>query len=219
MNPKPAQLLETSTVCPANVTEFISDSWINTSMHSTSTILSNYSMLPTAIPSTGAIPEREGLIKLYHIAYLLVPIFGCIISLVLGITCSLLSGGYKTRNSVRPEYLSRHAWTIWPASVLPTKHPYKAPSMVGDNSADTPNGMIGASLVSKNDKNDDNNNMAIYLQSNGKFRNYSKNNDETTDKSIILMEQRSTKDNNENQRSQRPKIVKQNAIEFDDYSK
>lgn len=66
-------------------------------------------------------PERTGMLRLYHVAYLLVPVFGCFISLIVGFICSLLSGGCRTAQNVRPEYLNKIVWYIWPASLVPKR--------------------------------------------------------------------------------------------------
>lgn len=65
--------------------------------------------------------EREGMEHLYHIAYLLVPVFGCLISIVVGLIGSVLSGGPSKAARVRPEYLSSYAWCIWPRKWLPNR--------------------------------------------------------------------------------------------------
>lgn len=65
--------------------------------------------------------DREGMENLYHIAYLLVPVFGCLISIVVGLVVSLLTGGPNTVRKVRPEYLSIYAWCIWPRKWLPER--------------------------------------------------------------------------------------------------
>lgn len=105
--PKKPQMLPTDIdQCPANATTF-----------ATSMFMSG----PTVTPLNTDDPDRTGILYFYHIAFLLVPVFGCLISLVVGFICSLLSGGTKTAQKVRPQYLSKAAWLIWPAHLLPEK--------------------------------------------------------------------------------------------------
>ncbi|KPM05428.1 sodium-coupled monocarboxylate transporter 1-like protein 1 [Sarcoptes scabiei] len=89
--PKPQQLLETSNVCPIDISNF-------TDATSSVTLL-------TTVAKNSTLYEREGLIKIYHISYLLVPVFGCIISMTVAIICSLLSGVYclLTNRSWKPK--------------------------------------------------------------------------------------------------------------------
>ncbi|CAG2112328.1 unnamed protein product [Medioppia subpectinata] len=72
---------------------------------------------------TSAPIQSQGLLSLYHIAYLLVPVMGFVISLSVGTILSLLSGGYSTASDVNPDLLSPYAWKLWPAECVPTKRP------------------------------------------------------------------------------------------------
>lgn len=57
--------------------------------------------------------------KIFHIAFLLVPVSGFLISYVIGLIVSLLTGGLKLVNDVNPLHLNPIAWYIWPKSCVP----------------------------------------------------------------------------------------------------
>ncbi|RWS27382.1 sodium-coupled monocarboxylate transporter 1-like protein 1 [Leptotrombidium deliense] len=85
----------------------------------------------TAIPVTSQllvtepIPTTEpmGLLKLYHIAFLLVPISGFLISASVGIIASLCTGGLNNVKNVNPKYMSILAFKLWPSSCVPNRKP------------------------------------------------------------------------------------------------
>lgn len=69
-------------------------------------------------------PKEEllgGVFDLYHMAFLLVPISGFVISLAMGTIASLATGGLSRVQSVNPEHLSPIAWFVWPTGWTPTK--------------------------------------------------------------------------------------------------
>lgn len=145
--PKPPQMLPTSTdqcpVLPAYYTSAMQ--YLNTTT------------------STGApLADRDGLLQLYHIAYLLVPVFGCLISLTVGLIVSLLTGrlnfplnptnpnhpgGYKEVHRVPPDHLSKLAWKLWPSSLLPTKHPMFGESPLKQVKLETYEGDLNANPI------------------------------------------------------------------------
>lgn len=59
--------------------------------------------------------------SLYHMAFLLVPISGFVISLIVGFVVSMVSGGMKNISRTEPEHLSAIAWILWPSSCVPSK--------------------------------------------------------------------------------------------------
>lgn len=63
--------------------------------------------------------EENFLFKIFHIAFLLVPVSGFLISFVLGILVSLATGGLKVVNQVNPQHLNPIAWHIWPKKWVP----------------------------------------------------------------------------------------------------
>lgn len=63
--------------------------------------------------------DHSGVLGLYHMAFLLVPISGFVISMCVGSVVSLISGGRKTVESTNPNFLSPLVWYIWPASCVP----------------------------------------------------------------------------------------------------
>ncbi|XP_054159817.1 sodium-coupled monocarboxylate transporter 1-like [Oppia nitens] len=65
--------------------------------------------------------QSEGLLSLYHIAYLLVPVSGFVISVSVGAIASLLSGGYSEASKINPKLLSPLVWKIWSTKYLPEK--------------------------------------------------------------------------------------------------
>lgn len=65
--------------------------------------------------------ESEGaLLRMYHIAFLLVPVSGFFISFFVGILASIAFGGLKEVDDVNPQHLNPIAWHIWPKSVTPS---------------------------------------------------------------------------------------------------
>lgn len=62
-----------------------------------------------------------GVFDLYHMAFLLVPISGFVISLVVGAIASMLTGGFNKIASVDPNHLSPIAWFVWPTVCTPGK--------------------------------------------------------------------------------------------------
>lgn len=75
------------------------------------------------LPEPASVAEHNlyGIFSLYHVAFLLVPIIGFIVSLVIGTLASFLTGGTKKIVDVNPRHLSAIAWFIWPVSYLPSK--------------------------------------------------------------------------------------------------
>jgi len=65
--------------------------------------------------------SEGGVMALYHMAFLLVPITGFVISTVTGMIASILTGGLSTVNYTDPEHLSPIAWLLWPKQCTPTK--------------------------------------------------------------------------------------------------
>ena len=63
--------------------------------------------------------DHSGVLGLYHMAFLLVPITGFVISLCVGTITSLLTGGYGQMDKVNPNHLSPLVWFIWPSSCVP----------------------------------------------------------------------------------------------------
>jgi Na+/proline symporter len=86
-------------------------------------------------------PKEEltgGVFDLYHIAFLLVPISGFVVSLAMGTIGSLATGGLSRVQSVDPEHLSPIAWFIWPTGWTPLKrrtkkNKVKILSSIGNN--------------------------------------------------------------------------------------
>lgn len=68
---------------------------------------------------TGA--EESFLLSLYHVAFLLVPISGFVISLIVGFVASLLTGGIQKISRTDPQHLSALVWLLWPSSLTPRK--------------------------------------------------------------------------------------------------
>ncbi|XP_074597118.1 sodium-coupled monocarboxylate transporter 1-like [Brevipalpus obovatus] len=64
--------------------------------------------------------ETEGILKLFHIAFLLVPIIGFVLSFVIGIVASILFGGQRLED-VDTTVMSKLIWKIWPSSCLPPR--------------------------------------------------------------------------------------------------
>ncbi|XP_015786014.1 sodium-coupled monocarboxylate transporter 2 [Tetranychus urticae] len=60
-------------------------------------------------------------LKLYQIAFLLVPVTGFIICLFVSFVASLLTGGLNDVKHVDPNTLSPLVWKIWPERLLPPK--------------------------------------------------------------------------------------------------
>lgn len=67
----------------------------------------------------GVYAEENFLLKIFHIAFLLVPVSGFLISYILGILISLATGGLKIVDNVDPLHLSSLAWYIWPKKWVP----------------------------------------------------------------------------------------------------
>lgn len=63
--------------------------------------------------------EETFLLKIVHIAFLLVPVSGFLISYIVGIVVSLASGGLQIVNQVNPFHLNAIAWHIWPKKCVP----------------------------------------------------------------------------------------------------
>lgn len=63
--------------------------------------------------------EENFLFKIFHIAFLLVPVSGFLISYSIGILVSLATGGLKMVNQVNPLHLNSIAWYIWPKKCVP----------------------------------------------------------------------------------------------------
>lgn len=63
--------------------------------------------------------EENFLFNIFHIAFLLVPVSGFLISYILGSLVSLATGGLKIVNEVNPLHLSPIAWYIWPRKWVP----------------------------------------------------------------------------------------------------
>jgi len=102
MYPKVADQLPTSIDgCQFNVTTpfILQDSFIN---------------------QTPAVEDESFILKIFHIAFLLVPVSGFCISYTIGIIVSLLTGGLNMVNQVNPLHLNPIAWYIWPKSCIPT---------------------------------------------------------------------------------------------------
>ena len=69
-------------------------------------------------------PKQElegGIYSLYHMAFLLVPITGFVISLITGAIASLVTGGMNGVESIEPEHLHPIAWFVWPRKCTPSK--------------------------------------------------------------------------------------------------
>lgn len=63
--------------------------------------------------------EENFLFKIFHIAFLLVPVSGFLISYIIGTVVSLATGGLKIINQVNPLHLNSIAWYIWPKKWVP----------------------------------------------------------------------------------------------------
>lgn len=63
--------------------------------------------------------EEKFFFKIFHIAFLLVPVSGFFISYFIGLFVSLLTGGMKRVNQVNPLHLNPIAWYIWPSACVP----------------------------------------------------------------------------------------------------
>lgn len=71
---------------------------------------------------TGAVngyEEDNFFFRIFHIAFLLVPVSGFFISYFIGLFASLATGGLKRVNQVNPLHLNPIAWYIWPSSCVP----------------------------------------------------------------------------------------------------
>ncbi|XP_074594513.1 sodium-coupled monocarboxylate transporter 1-like isoform X2 [Brevipalpus obovatus] len=68
------------------------------------------------------VDETSPFIKLYRIAFLLVPVSGFLICVVTSMTTSLLTGGSKEIENISIDTLSPLAFKLWPKSWLPTRN-------------------------------------------------------------------------------------------------
>lgn len=97
--PTTTDQLPTSTDgCPFNATSIYNNQTVNSD--------------PVAV-------EEMFLLKIFHIAFLLVPVSGFLISYTIGLAVSLATGGLKQVNQVNPLHLSPIAWHIWPKKCVP----------------------------------------------------------------------------------------------------
>lgn len=84
---------------------------------------SNYSQSTISGESMASLSVAEGddnfLFKIFHMAFLLVPVSGFLISYFTGILVSLATGGLKIVNDVNPLHLNPIVWHIWPKSCVP----------------------------------------------------------------------------------------------------
>lgn len=83
--------------------------------------LNTTSILTTTDDGSPSNVFTGGVFDLYHMAFLLVPISGFVISLVVGAIASVLTGGFNNITSVDPNHLSPIAWFIWPQTCTPGK--------------------------------------------------------------------------------------------------
>ena len=69
------------------------------------------------------VPNQEDsfVMSLYHMSFLLVPISGFVVSLIVGFIASILTGGTRNISRTEPEHLSAITWFLWPASCVPNK--------------------------------------------------------------------------------------------------
>lgn len=77
----------------------------------------------TSIYNTTVIGESDEetfMLKIFQIAFLLVPVSGFLISYIIGLVMSLATGGLKVVNQVNPMHLNAIAWHIWPKKCVPT---------------------------------------------------------------------------------------------------
>ncbi|KAJ6647651.1 Sodium-coupled monocarboxylate transporter 2 [Pseudolycoriella hygida] len=72
--------------------------------------------------------EDTFLLKIFHIAFLLVPVSGFLISYTIGLFVSLATGGLKVVNQVNPLHLNSIAWYIWPNKCVPVETRNNSPS-------------------------------------------------------------------------------------------
>ncbi|XP_037033725.1 sodium-coupled monocarboxylate transporter 1-like [Bradysia coprophila] len=63
--------------------------------------------------------EEMFLLKIFHLAFLLVPVSGFVISYIVGFVVSLATGGLDEVNQVNPLHLNPIAWHIWPKKCVP----------------------------------------------------------------------------------------------------
>ncbi|KAI1301878.1 Sodium-coupled monocarboxylate transporter 1 [Halotydeus destructor] len=71
--------------------------------------------------SAAFVNDNTGALAVYHMAYLLVPVTGFLISSIVGFTVSILTGGFDNVPDMNPYYLSPLAWYIWPSSWVPKR--------------------------------------------------------------------------------------------------
>ena len=76
--------------------------------------------------------------SMYHMAFLLVPISGFVISLIVGFAVSLATGGAKDIGRTDPEHLSAITWFLWPSSLVPVKDRITNFDEMADRSAASP---------------------------------------------------------------------------------
>ena len=213
MYPKKPQMLPTSIEqCPINPLN-------STAATLTSFWLENQSG-PTMTSLSTDDPDRTGILKFYHVAYLLVPVFGCLISLTIGLICSLLSGGCKTARKVPPQYLNKLAWSIWPSNLLPEKCDidrieYGSTVVNGNNNK----GYIAGQIISKNDETNNNNQMDHIKSSDIQLKECNdakKLNSATFTKKSNGVDLRPNDHNPRFDNVKRSRIIKQNAFDVDD---
>lgn len=116
-------ILAGSLVYPAKATEY--PTWIDQcSPEQLSRATGTFnSFRPHNVSTTTGDLYSGGVYDLYHMAFLLVPISGFVISLVVGAIASCLTGGFNKISSVNPNHLSPIAWFVWPTKLTPCKIP------------------------------------------------------------------------------------------------
>lgn len=82
--------------------------------------------------------EESALMGLYHMAFLLVPISGFVISLIVGFVVSIVTGGLKNVERTNPEHLSAITWFLWPSSLVPSKDHSTTFDEIADRSPASP---------------------------------------------------------------------------------
>jgi sodium-coupled monocarboxylate transporter 8/12 len=81
----------------------------------------NLNMTTLPVPSPLTDTSSEGDLPLYHIAFLLVPVTGFVVSASVGALVSLLTCGHRRIKHINPRHLSPIAWFLWPKSCVPTE--------------------------------------------------------------------------------------------------
>lgn len=84
-------------------------------------VTASYSSNYTLIASEPLDDEENFILKIFHIAFLLVPVSGFLISYTVGILVSLATGGLKMVNKVNPLHMNPIAWYIWPKKWVPER--------------------------------------------------------------------------------------------------